>query len=923
MRSRSRRPHPLSLSAGQPERDACGVGFIASIKGERTHNLVEKGLEALIRLEHRGACGCDPESGDGAGILVHLPHEFFAAVCGEAKIKLPEPGKYGAGMVFLPPSASAQSKARKLLDKAVTEAGLSVLGWRDVPIDEEHCGRVSLSTRPHIAQIFVAPTSEIDEDALERRLFLARKIAANAADSAGGQVAEHYYIVSMSCRTMVYKGMLISTQLPAFFPDLCDERFKSAIALVHSRFSTNTLPTWRLAQPFRYLAHNGEINTVRGNVNWMTARERLFESPLFGDDISKLLPIIAPRQSDSAVFDNGLELLYHTGRTLPHSVMMMIPEAWEKHESMAEEKKDFYRYHAALMEPWDGPASIAFSDGRGIGAVLDRNGLRPSRYLVTKDDIVVMASETGVYDVPARNVVLKDRLQPGRMFYVDLERQHIIEDGQLKHEIATRKPYGTWIRQTQVSIGDLPAPKKVVPHFDDQDLLTQQQLFGYTLEDLRVLLSPMALNGQEPVGSMGTDTPLACLSDRPQLLFNYFKQLFAQVTNPPIDPIREELVMGLDVAIGRQSNLFEDSPEHCRQLSLAQPILTNEQLAQIRELDVNGIRSTTVTTLFPAGSGAKGLDKALTEICAAASKAVEDGFDILILSDRGAGADQMPVPSLLAVGAVHHHLIRTGMRTRIGIVVESGEPREVMHYCLLFGYGASAVNPYLTMATLVDLAGEGELHGHSEQEAVANYVKAVGKGLLKTMSKMGISTLASYRGAQIFEAIGLAEEVVERCFTWTPSRIRGIGMDVIAQEVAMRHHRAFLSTAAEDLHLDPGGQYQWRRRGEFHLFNPQTVAKLQHAVRSGNYDLFKKYSSLVNDQSRNLCTLRSMLKLKKGRPSVPLDEVEPASEIVKRFKTGAMSFGSISKEARRVSSATRTAIGAAARSSRSPRAASA
>ncbi|MEE8312547.1 MAG: glutamate synthase large subunit [Candidatus Binatia bacterium] len=894
----------LPLSDHERERDACGVGFVANIKAERSHELVQKGLLALEHLEHRGACGCDPESGDGAGAILHIPHDLFAEVCGDAAIKLPEPGAYGVGMVFLPPSADALKRAKALLEESVTRSGLEVLGWRDVPVDLRHCGKVSQSTKPHIAQIFVGRGKEnLDEDALERRLYVVRRIAEHASLATHGELAKHFYLSSLSCRTICYKGMLMSTQVMGFFPDLQDARFKSAICLVHSRFSTNTLPTWRLAQPFRYLAHNGEINTVRGNQNWMSAREKLFESELFGEHMHDLIPIVEPGQSDSAVFDNGLELLFQTGRPLPLAVMMMIPEAWEKHESMDEDRKAFYRYHGCLMEPWDGPASIAFTDGRGIGAVLDRNGLRPSRYTVTKDNLVIMASETGVLDVPARDVVLKDRLQPGRMFYVDLEQQRIIDDSEVKKEAASRHPYALWLKDNLVEIENLPEPKSVAGPLEGEELETQQKLFGYTLEDLRMLLVPMALNGQEPIGSMGTDTPLACLSDRPQLLFNYFKQLFAQVTNPAIDPIREELVMGLDLSLGKQANLFDETPEHCRQLSLKQPILTNEQLARIKALDgkdeetARGLKSVTIPILYEAGSGAAGLGRALNRMCNAASRAVDQGYDILLLSDRGAGEKKLPVPSLLAVGAVHHHLIRTGMRTRIGMVLESAEPREVMHFCLLFGYGVSAVNPYLALSTLGGLAGHEELHGHSTEDAIAHYIKAIGKGMLKTMSKMGISTLASYRGAQIFEAIGLAEEVIDRCFTWTASRIKGVGFDIIQRETEMRYQRAFGRATPDAEGLDPGGQYQWRRRGEFHLFNPGTVAKLQHAVRDGNYGLFKKYSQLVNDQSRNLCTLRSMLKLKKGKRSIPIDEVEPVTEIVKRFKTGAMSFGSISAEA--------------------------
>jgi glutamate synthase (NADPH/NADH) large chain len=882
------------------EHDACGVGFVAKIDGTRTYDIVDKGLLTLEALEHRGACGCDALTGDGAGVLTHLPHDLFSAACGELRIPLPAPGSYGVGMVFLPTGAEDGRRARGLLERAIREAGLKTLGWRDVPVDDSHCGQVALAVKPHIAQVFVGQRvpGRPDEAALERRLYLARKIAERNAREAGGAIAQHFYVCSLSARTIVYKGMLISSQLRGFFPDLADPRFTSAIALVHSRFSTNTLPTWRLAHPFRYLAHNGEINTVRGNINWMNARERLFESPLFGDDIKKLLPIIEDGQSDSAVFDNAVELLYQTGRDLPHVVSMMIPEAWEKHESMPQEKKDFYAYHACLMEPWDGPASIAFSDGRGIGAILDRNGLRPSRYLVTKDGLVVMASETGVLDIPASEVVLKERLRPGRMFYVDLEEQRIVEDGEIKHELATRAPYGEWLRNHQTTLAGLPKPKNAAAPVVGADLMARQQMFGYTLEDLRMLLTPMALNGQEPVGSMGTDTPLACLSDKPQLLFSYFKQLFAQVTNPPIDSIREDLVMSLELAVGKQKNIFEEMPDHARLLAIDQPILSNEQLAKIRELSTDGWRSRTISCVYPTGSGGEGLDRALDRICAEATAAVAQGVEIIILSDREAGADMTPVPSLLFTGAVHHHLIRTGVRTKVGIVLETGEPREVMHFCLLLGYGASAINPYLALDTLADLAGSGDLHGHDAAEATANFVKAVGKGILKTMSKMGISTLGSYRGAQIFEAIGLSQALVDRCFTWTASRIEGIGLDVVARESEMRHRRAYRPEVPDDHGLEPGGQYAWRRRGEFHLFNPQTIAKLQHSVRSGDYGIFKKYAKLVDEQERNLCTLRSLLDFDaEGVTPVPLDQVEPAREIVKRFKTGAMSFGSISKEA--------------------------
>ncbi|MFP6600686.1 MAG: glutamate synthase large subunit [Deltaproteobacteria bacterium] len=880
------------------ERDACGVGFVANIDGSRTHKIVSQGIEILEHLEHRGACGCDPLSGDGAGLLMHIPHDFLAARAEELSLALPAPGAYGVGMVFLPVEAAGRQRSKDLVEAALAEAGLRALGWRDVPVDEEHCGALSLETRPHIAQVFAEAATDMDEDALERRLYLARKIVENGVVQLDPSLARDLYVCSLSARTIIYKGMLISRQISGFFPDLADPSFKSAICLVHSRFSTNTLPTWRLAQPFHYLAHNGEINTVRGNINWMAAREQLFESALFGDDVSKLIPIIDPTQSDSAIFDNALELLYQTGRGLPHAMMMMIPEAWEKHESMPEEKKAFYEYHSYLLEPWDGPASIAFTDGRGIGAVLDRNGLRPSRYLVTKDGLVVMASETGVLDIPAEDIVVKDRLQPGRMFYVDLEAQRIIEDGEIKHTMASRQPYAAWLNEQRVHLAGLPSATSVEPHISGEELETKQKLFGYTIEDLKVLLTPKALNGQEPVGSMGTDTPLACLSDKPQLLFSYFKQLFAQVTNPAIDPIREELILALHTVAGREQNLFDESAEHCRQLRLAQPCLGNEELARIREMDRNGIRSTTLSAVFPAETlGGQGLDRALDELCQAAARAVDEGYEIIILSDRRAGPGKLPIPSLLATGAVHHHLIRTGRRTKVGLVVESAEPREVMHFCLLIGYGASAVNPYLAIDTLRELAAAGELHGIDADTSEVNLVKAIGKGLYKTMSKMGISTLASYRGAQIFEAVGLNRDVIDKCFTWTATRIEGVGLDVIAEECRMRHRRAYQTETANGHGLDPGGQYQWRRHGEFHLFNPVTIGKLQHAARSGDYGVFKKYAEAVNRQERNLCTLRSLFSFKPADQPIPLDEVEPASEIVKRFKTGAMSYGSISKEA--------------------------
>jgi glutamate synthase (NADPH) large chain len=726
-----------------------------------------------------------------------------------------------------------------------------------------------------------------------------RKRAASEAEKLGLFDPELFYFCSLSALTVVYKGQLISTQMPEFFPDLLDPAIKTALAMVHQRFSTNTFPSWDRAHPFRFLSHNGEINTLRGNENWMHARQMLFSSPLFGDDIKKLLPIVEPTQTDSGKFDNVLELLVRTGRSLPHAVMMMIPEAWQNDTQMSASKRAFYKFHSCMMEPWDGPASIAFTDGIRIGAVLDRNGLRPSRYTVTKDGLVVMASETGVLDIAPENVALKGRLQPGRMFLVDTSLGRIVQDEEIKESMAARKPYREWLDSSLVALDSLPIVDNApaIDGFEDGALLKQQQSFGYTIEDVKMILAPMAANGQEPVGSMGTDTPLAVLSDRPQPLYNYFKQLFAQVTNPPIDPIREELVTSTETTLGAEDNLFEESPVHCRQLQLSQPILTNEETERIKRLAIDGLRTTTLSTLFRADEGENGLRAALDALCRDASKAIEAGSTIIVLSDRGVNQDYAAIPALLATGAVHHHLIREGTRTRAGLVVESGEPREAMHFCLLIGYGAGAVNPYLAFATMAGMIRDGRLRDIDQETAVHNFIKAVGKSITKVASKMGISTTQSYRGAQIFEAIGVAQDVIDKYFSWTPSRVGGVGLEAIARETAARHSYAFKADPTLDGELDVGGQYQWRRRGEYHMYNPNTIAKLQHSVRSGNFRMFKDYTRLVDEQSKSLATLRSLLKFNSDRPPVTLEEVEPASEIVKRFKTGAMSFGSISKEA--------------------------
>jgi glutamate synthase (NADPH/NADH) large chain len=893
-------PGPIGLYDPAHEHDACGVGFVVNIRGERSHDIVAKGIRILENLEHRGACGCDPETGDGSGLLMQLPHDFFRREAEHAGFELPTAGEYAVGQVFLPLDTTRRGEFEKIFERIVGEEGQRFLRWRTVPIVESACGTIARRALPAIRQIFIGRGARLaDVEAFERKLYVIRKRVTNEIARHQRADNDYFYVCSLSALTIVYKGQLISTQIPRFFPDLVDPEVKTALALVHQRFSTNTFPSWERAHPYRFICHNGEINTLRGNINWMHARQRLFTSPLFGDDIRKLLPIIEPTGSDSAMFDNCLELLIHTGRSLPHAVMMMIPEAWQNDAAMSPSKRAFYEYHSCLMEPWDGPASIAFTDGRQIGAVLDRNGLRPSRYLVTKDGLVVMASETGVLDIAPENIALKGRLQPGRMFLVDTVEQRIVNDEEIKESMAARKPYRAWLDQNLSVLTKLPEPRSApsIAGFEPIDLLKQQQAFGYTIEELKMLLTPMAVNGQEAVGSMGTDTPLAVLSDRAPLLFNYFKQLFAQVTNPPIDPIREELVTSPETTIGSEQNLFQEGPLHCRQLRLMRPVIDNRELAKIKQLDEPGLLATTLDTRFNANEGGAGLRRALDALCAAASEAVAAGCTIIVLSDRGVNAELAPIPSLLATSAVHHHLIREGTRTRVGLVVESGEPREVMHFCLLMGYGAGAINPYLAFATIAGMIREGILSGVTEEEAVEHFIKAITKGLIKVASKMGISTLQSYRGAQIFEAIGLDQETIDRYFTWTSSRVGGIGLDAIARESALRHQSAFKAEPNLATELEVGGNYQWRRRGEFHMYNPNTIAKLQHSVRAGNYRLFKEYTRLVDEQSRNLATLRSLLKFKPQREAVPIEEVEPAAEIVKRFKTGAMSFGSISKEA--------------------------
>ncbi|MBZ5594071.1 MAG: glutamate synthase large subunit [Acidobacteriia bacterium] len=888
-------PAPQGLYDPANERDACGIGFVANIKGQKSHDIILKGIQVLINLTHRGACGCDPETGDGAGVLIQIPHKFFARECATLGFTLPEPGEYGVGLVFLPVEKQERLQCEGILERIAVEEGLTVLGWRDTPIDGSAIGRVARNSQPYIEQIFIRRGPDMTEDQLERKLYVVRKRAETEIANSEIPDKSFFYVPSLSCRTIVYKGLLLAPQIAKFYGELSDPDVMSALCLVHQRFSTNTFPSWQLAHPYRYIAHNGEINTLKGNVNWMYARQSILASPLFGDDIKKLFPIVTPGGSDSASFDNVLELLYLAGRDIPHAMAMLIPEAWASNEHMHPEKKAFYEYHASLMEPWDGPAAIAFTDGRVIGATLDRNGLRPARYLVTHDDLVVMASETGVLPIKPEEVRMKGRLQPGKMFLVDTVAGEIVPDKELKRRLYSRQPYTQWLRENQIHLHDLPEPPRIYG-YDPETLLMRQRAFGYTDEDLRILMAPMAAKGEEPVGSMGIDTPLACLSDKPQPLFNYFKQLFAQVTNPPIDPIREEMVMSLISYIGTERNILDETPKHCHTLRMPHPLLTNRDLERLRRVSQGDLLCTTLNALYEADGGAKELERALDGLCRRASLAIKSGYTIVILSDRGVDEDYAPIPSLLALTAVHNHLVREKTRTQVALIIESGEPREVMHFCLLIGYGASAVNPYLAIETLENMANNGLLpEGVTFEKALKNYLKSINKGLLKVASKMGISTLQSYRGAQVFEAIGLNKSLVDKYFTGTASRIEGVGLDVLAEEARRKHEHAVGPVTEFDTELGVGGNYQYRVRGEYHLYNPLTVSKLQHAVQQSSFQTFQEYADLIDKQNQQLCTLRGLMEFKKGHP-VPLDEVEPAKEIVKRFATGAMSFGSISKE---------------------------
>jgi len=873
------------------------MGLVASIRGEKSHDIIRKGLEVLINLTHRGAAGCDPETGDGAGILIQVPHVFFARECGELGIQLPGPGDYGVAMVFLPVDKHSRLQCEGVFERIASVEGLKVLGWRDTPVNGDAIGREARASQPYIEQFFVGRPDGMTEDDFERRLYLVRRRTENEIAASEIDEKEFFYVPSFSCRTIIYKGLMLAPQIEKFYFELANPLVTSALCLVHQRFSTNTFPSWKLAHPYRYVAHNGEINTIRGNVSWMNARQSILETAHFGDKIKELYPVIMPEGSDSASLDNAVEFLYQSGRSLPHVMAMLIPEAWAGNPDMDEDKRAFYEYHASLMEPWDGPAAIAFSDGRVVGATLDRNGLRPGRYIVTKDDLVVLASEAGVLDVPAEDIRKKGRLQPGRMFLVDTVEKRIISDAEIKKTLAARQPYADWLKEQQVILDTLPEPSRVIAS-NPETLLRRQRAYGYSEEDLRILLGPMGSRGEEPVGSMGTDTPLACLSDRPQPLFNYFKQLFAQVTNPPIDPIREELVMSLISYIGTERNILDENPENCHTLKLPHPILSNRDLEKLRRVSSGDLLATTLPALFRAADGESGLASALDELSARSSHAVASGYTLLIISDRGVDSTYAPIPSLLAMAAVHNRLVQEKTRTQVALIIESGEPREVMHFALLIGYGASAINPYLAIETLHDLKRRGLLpHSVSGNHAEKNFIKGINKGLLKTFSKMGISTLQSYRGAQVFEAVGLNQHLIETYFPGTASRIEGVGLDVLAREAQMKHSFAFQPLTESETELVVGGHYQYREGGEYHLLNPETISKLQHSVRANNATTFQEYTDLLDEQNRNLCTLRGLLKLNYSDTPIPIEEVEPAKEIVKRFTTGAMSYGSISKEA--------------------------
>jgi glutamate synthase (ferredoxin) len=892
-------PPKQGLYDPQFEHDACGVGFVVDIKGRKSNAIVKQGIQVLRNLDHRGATGSEVNTGDGAGILMQMPHAFLKKVAKkDARINLPEPGLYAAGNIFMPRNATQRRKIEEVFASVVQAEGQVYLGARTVPVDNSMLGETAKASEPFTRQVFIARGPDtVDEAEFERKLYVIRKRAYNEirVSTIGG--AEYWYVVSLSHKTLVYKGMLTTTQLDQYYLDLQNPLMESAIAFVHSRFSTNTFPSWDRAHPYRCIAHNGEINTLRGNINWMRAREALFDSPLFGEDIKKIPPIVNPNGSDSSMFDNVLELMVLSGRSMPHAIMMMIPEPWAKHETMDAGRRAFYQYHSSLMEPWDGPADISFTDGKRIGAVLDRNGLRPGRYYVTKDDVCVMASEAGVLEIPPEQIVRKGRLQPGRMFLVDTELGRIVEDEEIKAQIINERPYAEWLKQYLVHLKDLP-PAPELPAPEPVALAKRQVAFGYTFEDQRILMTPMARDGVEAVGSMGNDTPLAALSKKSRLLYDYFKQLFAQVTNPPIDCIREEIITSSDVWLGSEGNLLDPRPGDCRRVELSGPVLTNEEFAKIRRLSLPGLKVGTLRITFRADRGEDGLTEAIEQIRAEARRMIEeDEVNILILSDRGVNKDWAPIPSLLAVSGLHHDLIRHGLRMKVSLALETGDAREVHHFALLIGYGCSVINPYLAFETIDGMIRDEMLPGIEHKLACKNFAKAAVKGVVKVMSKMGISAVQSYHGAQVFEAVGLRQDVIDEYFAGTASRVGGVGLDVIAREVLMRHTAAFAERKrALQTELPSGGQYQWRADGEFHLFNPESIHRLQKAVRTDSYNTYKSYAELIDDRAKNHSTLRGLLDFKQGEP-VPIEEVESVESLMKRFKTGAMSYGSISKEA--------------------------
>ena len=875
----------------QFEHDSCGVGFVCHIKGHKSNAIVRQGIEVLHRLAHRGAVGADPKTGDGAGILIQMPQEFFKKVAHENKIDLPSPEFYGTGLIFLPQAVKERSFCKETLEKIVGEQGQVVLGWRPVPIDDSDIGKSAKSTEPVIEQIFIGRNKNILETLVfERKLYVIRKQTENIIRASDLKQKKSFYITNISCRTFSYKGLLMPQQLDSFFLDLKEESIKSALCLVHSRYSTNTFPTWDLAQPFRFLSHNGEINTLRGNINGVRARERMLTSEFFGTDIEKLKPVIVEGGSDSASIDNFFELLVLSGRSLEHAMMMLMPEAWEHNKFMNADLKDFYKYHACFMEPWDGPAAIAFTDGKNIGAVLDRNGLRPARYIVTKNDFVVMASEVGVLDIDPADILISGRLEPGKIFFINTELGSIVHDSKIKENLSARKPYGEWNAKNIVELSSLLSSG--TSRQKSKDVMSDLKAFGYTREDLKMIIKPMALEGKEPVGSMGSDTPHAFLSKKPQLLFSYFKQLFAQVTNPAIDSIREKLVMSLESFIGPEKNILEETPGHSHKLKVENPILSNEELEKIRDISINGFKTKTIYTFFDAASGKDGFTRALERICFEAEYAIEKGYAFIILSDRGVDRDNIALPALLATSAIHQFLVKKTIRSQVALIVESAEPREVHHFALLFGYGADCINPYFAYETLEYLIEEKEMR-IDYKKAAKNYNKALTDGILKILSKMGISTLRSYRGAQIFEALGLGDDFIDQYFTGTVSRIGGVGLEGIMDETIARHKEAYADSDIETPYLASGGVYQWKKDGEFHLWNPLSIAALQDAAHADDYDQYKEFARLINDQSGNPTTLRSLLKFKKSEP-ISIDEVEPIENIMRRFVTGAMSFGSIS-----------------------------